>query len=278
MNYRHAYHAGNFADVVKHVALVAILQHLRKKDSAFAVIDTHAGRGLYDLNAAEATRTNEAENGIVKVRKGVHAPSLSTLARYLAIVDAEKAGLYPGSPRIIARQLRDQDRLTAIEKQPDEADALAQSLSPFRNAKVVRGDGYRLLSGMLPPPERRGLVLLDPPFESRTEFEDLARAMIGVLRRFSTGICLAWFPVKSEGEGDRFCDELLANQISRLVRVDIDTKPETPRADRLTASAIAVVNPPFGFVEEMEACASVLAPLLGYDGPAQVVVQTLADA
>lgn len=277
MNYRHAYHAGNFADVVKHVALVAILKHLRMKDTAFAVIDTHAGRGLYDLTSEEATRTGEAEAGIGRI---LDAPGAlpGALATYLDLVRMEGKGRYPGSPLIAARLLRDQDRLVAIEKHPDEAAALTQMLASFRGAKVVRGDGYHLLPGMLPPPERRGLVLIDPPFESESEFHDCARIIGGAHRRFPTGVYLAWFPRKSAGAGDLFCDELLAGGVSRLVRVGIDVSAERKDGDRLTAAGLAVVNPPFGFVEEMHSCAVVLAPLLGEGRPAKFAVETLAQA
>ena len=276
MNYRHAYHAGNFADVVKHVALVAILKHLQMKDTAFAVIDTHAGRGLYDLTSEEATRTGEAEAGIGRI---LNAPGTvpGALATYLDLVRMEGRGHYPGSPLLAARLLRDRDRLVAIEKHPEEAAALAGALEGFRGAKVVRGDGYKLLPGMLPPPERRGLVLVDPPFESESEFHDSARILGKAHGRFPTGVYLAWFPRKSAGAGDLFCDELLAAGISRLVRVNIDVSAGKKEGERLMASGLAVVNPPFGFVEEMHSCAAVLAPLLGDGHPAKFAVETLAQ-
>jgi len=275
MNYRHAYHAGNFADVVKHVALVAILKHLRMKDTAFAVIDTHAGRGLYDLTSEEATRTGEAQAGIGRI---LDAPAAApgALATYLDLVRTEGKARYPGSPLIAARLLRDRDRLVAIEKHPEEVAALAETLASFRGVKVVRGDGYHLLPGMLPLPERRGLVLIDPPFESESEFHDCARVLGGAHRRFPSGIYLAWFPRKSAGAGDLFCDELLAGGASRLVRVGIDVSAERKAGGQLAAAGLALVNPPFGFVEEMHSCAAVLAPLLGEERPAKFAIETLA--
>ena len=160
MNYRHSLHAGNFADVVKHLALVAVLGHLAKKDAPFAVIDSHAGRGRYDLAAAEAQKTGEARTGIERLR-GMPGPPL--LERYLALVASEGANRYPGSPLIAARMLRPQDRLVAVEKHPEEAAALKQLLAPWRKARVEEADGYARLAALLPPPERRGLVLIDPP-------------------------------------------------------------------------------------------------------------------
>src|SRR6185312_17179965 len=169
MNYRHAYHAGNFADVVKHIALTGVLLHLRKKETPFAVIDSHAGRGLYDLSGTEAKRTGEAASGIEKLRglKGEGA-----LGRYLEI--AGESDLYPGSPVIAAKLLRPQDRLVAIEKHPQEFASLRQALAPWRKARAVEGDGAAKLPALLPPAERRGLVLIDPPFEAADEFDALA--------------------------------------------------------------------------------------------------------
>jgi 23S rRNA (adenine2030-N6)-methyltransferase len=260
MNYRHAYHAGNFADVVKHVALVAILQHLRKKETAFAVIDTHAGRGLYDLSAAEAKRTGESSRGVGRLGEVREAPE--ALATYLELVRAAGPDCYPGSPLIAARLLRSQDRLVAIEKHADEATALEAVLAPFRKARVVRGDGYALLAGLLPPVEHRGLVLIDPPYEEETEFRDAGRTLASAHRRFASGSYLLWFPAKSR-DADLLCGELLASGIRKMVRLDIDVgSPSGARDGALTSSGLVVVNPPFGFADEMRACFAVLEPLL----------------
>src|SRR5258708_5977154 len=203
MNYRHAFHAGNFADVVKHIALVAILLHLRRKDAAFAVIDTHAGRGLYDLSAEAAERTGEAQKGIGRIlampQAGAAYPAV--LARYIETVKAAGDGFYPGSPLIAAHLLRPQDRLVAIEKHPEEAAALAKALPPLANLRSECADGYARLNALLPPPERRGLVLIDPPFEAPDEFQQAARTLGEALPRFANGIYLLWYPPKSAGDG-----------------------------------------------------------------------------
>src|ERR1700733_7188165 len=205
MNYRHAFHAGNFADVVKHVALVALLSNLKKKEKPFRVIDTHAGRGVYDLGGDEARRTNEADAGIEKLR-GVGTPSGSeALDIYIELVRGAGAGHYPGSPLIAAHLLRPQDKLVAIEKHPEEFAVLASALSRFGNVKSVEADGYSRLPALLPPPERRGLVLIDPPYESDDEFARAADVMAAALRRFATGIYLVWFPAKSKSDAERFC-------------------------------------------------------------------------
>src|SRR5688572_20822476 len=176
MNYRHGYHAGNFADVVKHLALITILQHLKKKDAAFAVIDSHAGRGLYDLAGEQAGKTNEARGGIARLQ-GLTGGLTAALETYLALVKESGAAHYPGSPLLAAKLLRPQDRLTAIEKHPEEFAALKDFLSPFRNAAVEQGDGYARTEKLLPPPSRRGLILIDPPFEAADEFQALAQTL-----------------------------------------------------------------------------------------------------
>ncbi len=269
MNYRHAFHAGNFADVAKHLALVSILLHLRRKNAAFAVIDTHAGRGLYDLRSEAAQRTGEAAKGIGRVLAlldgGVALPA--ALQRYLEIVKATGNGLYPGSPLIAAPLLRSQDRLVAIERHEEEAAALKAALAPLRN-KSLRcecADGYARLNALLPPPERRGVVLIDPPFEAADEFQREARALGDGLKRFANGIYLLWFPVKSAGEAHAFSGEVLAAGVKKALRIDIDVgASEDPigTKDRLTSAGLIVVNPPFGFAEEMRDGLAVVVPLL----------------
>jgi 23S rRNA (adenine2030-N6)-methyltransferase len=259
VNYRHAYHAGNFADVVKHLALVALLTHLKKKVKGFRVIDTHAGRGLYDLTGDEASRTGEAAQGIARLRTlSPHAGFPDTLKTYLELVERTGEGRYPGSPLIAARLLRPQDRLIAIEKHKDEFALLSATLAPFRNAKTEQGDGYARLAALLPPPERRGLVLIDPPYEAVDEFALADNAMVGALRRFATGIYLIWFPVKSKSEADRFCGEIVAGA-TRALRIDAEIDAKTGEKERLARAGIIVVNPPFGFADEMRAALAIIA-------------------
>ena len=271
MNYRHAYHAGNFADVVKHLALVSILLHLRKKETPFAVIDSHAGRGRYDLAGGEAARTGEAANGIGRLAGLGDAEG--ALGEYLRL--AAGSEFYPGSPAIAAALLRPQDRLVAIEKHPEEATLLKAALVRFRNAHAEQADGYKRLAALLPPPERRGIVLIDPPFESPEEFHDAARALGEALRRFATGIYLLWFPIKSVGEANTFCGEVLATGVKRALRIDIDigaSGKAIGNKERLTAAGLIVINPPFGFAEEMRATLARVAPLLSDNARAEVRV------
>jgi 23S rRNA (adenine2030-N6)-methyltransferase len=276
VNYRHAFHAGNFADVVKHVALVAILLHLRKKEKPFRVIDTHAGRGIYDLDSEAAQRTGEAGGGIARLTDLGDASLPPALKTYLDIVRGLGVARYPGSPLIAAQLLRENDKLIAIEKHPDDEAVLAQTLARFKNAKSACADGYARLAALLPPPERRGVVLIDPPFEAEDEFAQLAHALTGARKRFATGVYLAWYPIKSTAASDAFAGEALAGGSQEIARITIDIGRETKDSkDRLSAAGLLVVNPPYGFIEEMQACADLLARRLGRKGTARITVVSL---
>jgi 23S rRNA (adenine2030-N6)-methyltransferase len=255
MNYRHGYHAGNFADVVKHIALVAILQHLKKKQTPFAVIDTHAGRGAYDLSGDHAAKTGEAQNGIACLR-GLSGAMPEALAAYL---DLANTNIYPGSPLIAAQLLRPQDRLTAIEKQPQEFAVLKETLDLYRNAVCENLDGYARLPKLLPPPARRGLVMIDPPFEAADEFETLARTVIAAVRKFATGITLVWYPIKSQPAADAFTGEVVAAGSARALTVEVKIAAPDGKLDR---AGLLVLNPPYGFDAVMQAAAAVIAPPL----------------
>jgi 23S rRNA (adenine2030-N6)-methyltransferase len=258
VNYRHAYHAGNFADVVKHLALVAVLDHLKRKDKPFAVIDTHAGRGLYDLQSEEASKTGEAEAGIRRLA-GLDSET-PLIAEYLKRARAFGAERYPGSPLITAQMLREQDRLVAVEKHEEDARTLTRTLAPFGRARAMTADGYERLIALLPPPERRGVVLIDPPYEAADEFEQAARAFAQAYRRFATGIYLLWFPIKSASAADAFCAEVLSAGVTKALRVDIDMGAAA--GDRLRAAGLLIVNPPFGIDGELRAALQIVTPKL----------------
>lgn len=256
MNYRHSYHAGNFADVAKHLAEVAILAHLAKKDAPFAVIDSHAGRGLYDLGSEDARKTGEAQAGIERIRD---LSGSALLGRYLRLAAEDGARSYPGSPLIAARMLRPQDRLAAIEKHPQEAALLKQALAPWRKARVEEGDGYARLLAHLPPAERRGLVLVDPPFEAPDEFETAARTVRAAVRKFATGIYLIWYPIKSAAAGNAFAGEVLASGAKKALRIEIAIDAAEGKLGR---AGLLVLNPPYGFDAEMTSALAIVAPAL----------------
>jgi 23S rRNA (adenine2030-N6)-methyltransferase len=192
------------------------------------------------------------------------------LCEYLRLAAAPDA--YPGSPLIAAQLLRPQDRLLAIEKHPEDAARLKANLAPFRKARVEEGDGYARLIASLPPPERRGLVIIDPPYEAPDEFAAAARAMKEAHRRFATGICLLWFPVKSASAADAFCGEVLACGASKALRIDMQIPGD---AEKLTRAGLLLLNDPHGFEEEMRQALASITPRLG-DGAAQNRIMRLA--
>ncbi len=277
MNYRHAYHAGNFADVHKHVALVAILLHLRRKETPFAVIDTHAGRGIYDLSSEEAQRSGESEEGVARLSG--HEAQSPALAKYLEIVRSFDAQNYPGSPLISDLLLRSQDRLAAIEKHPEEYAALRAALSPFANARAMSGDGYAQLSRLLPPPERRGLVLIDPPYEEADELYRVAAAFADAYRRFANGIYLIWLPLKENAPADALIGELRNAGVSKLLSLTLDVgRAANEPPGNLSASGLLIVNPPYALNAEMRNAGEELLPLLHRGPEASFAVEWLAGA
>jgi len=277
MNYRHAYHAGNFADVMKHTALVAVLLHLRKKDAPFAVYDSHAGRGLYDLSGEEAAKTGEAADGITRLEaafKQTPPNDHPVLSAYLDIARSFGAVQYPGSPLIAARLLRPQDRLIAIEKHPAESEALTAALKPWRKAQSLLADGYHRLPSLLPPAERRGVVLIDPPFEATNEFEQIANSFAKAFRRFATGTYLIWYPIKARQDAEALGGELRAAGATKLLRLELSVGA---RAEgRLSETGLFIVNPPFGFADAMARTLDAISPHLAQTTPARATVAWLA--
>ena len=266
MNYRHAFHAGNFADVVKHAVLARIVTHLKEKPAAFRVIDTHAGAGLYDLSGAEASRTGEWREGIGRLLAARLAPDVrALLAPYLDAVAALNPGadlkIYPGSPALAQSLLRDQDRLVACEREPNAARALATFVHGDARAKAVEIDGYTALNAYVPPKERRGLVLIDPPYEQPDEFERLAQALATAHRKWPTGIYAVWYPIKNLRETAAFARRIAASGIARVLRAEL-TLARTD-SERLGGSGLIVVNPPWRLEGELSVLLPALSQALG---------------
>ena len=276
MNYRHAFHAGNFADVVKHAVLARIITHLKEKPAAFRVIDTHAGAGLYDLSGPEASRTGEWREGIGRLRAAQLAPDArALLAPYLEVVAALNPGgdlkVYPGSPALAQSLLRDRDRLVACEREPNAARALATFVHGDARARAVEIDGYTALNAYVPPKERRGLVLIDPPYEQPDEFERLAQALANAYRKWPTGIYALWYPIKNLRETAAFARRIAASGIARVLRAELTLTQAD--GERLGGSGLIVVNPPW----RLEAELSLLMPALAQALGAAPVGATLLD-
>ncbi|RIY03549.1 23S rRNA (adenine(2030)-N(6))-methyltransferase RlmJ [Aureimonas flava] len=265
MNYRHAFHAGNFADVVKHALLCRLIEYLKHKDKPFRVMDTHAGRGRYDLAADEALRTGEHEAGIAALRaSAVWEDAL--LAPYRSAVEAAETAFgptaYPGSPWIARHLLRRQDRLSAYELHPVDAKALAAEFAGDVQVKTIALDGWLALGAHLPPKERRGLVLIDPPFEEAGEFERIAARVGEAWRRWPGGTYAIWYPIKRQAQHEAFHEALAEGGMRNVVAADFFREPFSAD-ERLVGTGFAVVNPPFTFAAEAEAVMRALLPVLG---------------
>jgi 23S rRNA (adenine2030-N6)-methyltransferase len=260
VNYRHAFHAGNFADCVKHALLVWLLRAMARKDRPFMALDTHAGIGAYDLGAPEAQRTGEAAGGILRLL-GATDPAL---ADYLGVV--ERLGLYPGSPEIARALLRPGDRLVCCELHAEDAALLRRRYACAAGVSVHRRDGYEAMGALLPPPERRGLILVDPPYEQEAEFDTLLAALIAAHARFAGGVFVAWYPIKHRGPVRAFHDALRASGLRDCVAAEFLLR-EPLDAARLNGCGLLVVNPPWRFGAEAVPILDALLARLGDDAP-----------
>jgi 23S rRNA (adenine2030-N6)-methyltransferase len=278
MNYRHAFHAGNFADVIKHIVLARILTYLQDKPAAFRVIDTHAGAGLYDLESEEAERGGEWLSGIARIMQARFTnETIALIKPYLDIVRAfNQPGdlkAYPGSPLIARGLMRPQDRLVACEIEPKARKALIGALRRDTQARVVDIDGWTALPAYVPPKERRGLVLIDPPFEAKDEFERLGDSFSAAFAKWPTGIYMIWYPVKN-----RRAAETLAQTVARAaaaakppgkcLRLEFSVAPQEAGA-ALTSTGLLMVNPPYTLQNELKTILPELEKPLGQGGAAR---------
>jgi 23S rRNA (adenine2030-N6)-methyltransferase len=259
VNYRHAFHAGNHADVLKHAVLLFCLDALKRKEAPFAVLDTHAGAGRYDLGGEEAQRSPEWQGGIGRLWGWPEPPAL--VARLLAAVRAHNPdgdlSAYPGSPLLIANELRTDDVLKACELHPEEHAALKRTLPRAANVQVHARDGWEALGALLPPPQKRGLVLIDPPYEAPDELARAARALGPALKRFGHGMYLWWRPLKSESALAAADAEARGQGAREVLRADLWVS--APKSDgRLVGSSLYIINPPFGLEPALR---EALAPL-----------------
>jgi 23S rRNA (adenine2030-N6)-methyltransferase len=256
MNYRHGFHAGNFADVLKHVVLMRVLTHLNAKDKPWRVIDTHAGAGRYDLGSEEALKTHEWRDGVARLDQAPLAPQVETLLKpWREALSAARsrygAETYPGSPWLCRHAMRADDRLIAAELHENTFRKLSQALGRDERCKALEIDGWTALRANVPPKERRGLVLIDPPFEEKDEFATLAAEFIAAHRKWPTGIYALWYPIKEERAVEGLLDSILDAGIGRLLRMEIDVdRPDA--AGGLSATGMLLVNPPWLLAQEAE--------------------------
>jgi len=273
VKYRHTFHAGNFADIHKHVTLLALLAALKRKDKGFAYLETHAGRGGYDLTSMEAA------GGVRRFADQPHrAPELQGFSALLADFRARRNQLnaYPGSPAIAARELRPQDRGVLAEIIPAEARILQRELEANRRLRVERGDGFERLRAWLPPKERRGLIFIDPPYEeSRQDLERVTAAIGDALQRFATGVYEAWYPMKDEREVRAWHDAFARAVSAETLVSEMWLYPLDSRI-ALNGSGVLIVNPPYQLAEGMQTWLPELQQQLDVGHPGGTRIATLA--
>src|SRR3984893_14012017 len=283
MNYRHAFHAGGFADVIKHIVLVRILTHLQEKQAPFRVIDSHAGAGVYDLTAEEARRGGEWLTGIARIMQARFSETtLPLVLPYLDIIRAfnpqRDLQAYPGSPLIARALLRPQDRLTACELEPAARKQLIEALRRDAQARVVDLDGWMALPAFVPPNERRGLVLIDPAFEAKDEFERLADGFTAAFRKWPTGQYLLWYPAKSRRATDTLAQRVAQAAAAvkpqgKCLRLEFSVAPQTTDA-ALATTGLLIVNPPWTLQSELKTILPELEKPLGQGGAGRFRLET----
>ena len=270
LNYRHAFHAGSFADVFKHAVQCRILHYLREKPAAFRVIDTHAGAGIYDLTSAEANRGGEWHDGVERLMTAKADGKLSAevealLAPYFDVIGAlnvpGKLKAYPGSPAFTRAWLRADDRLVACELEGNAVVSLNRHMRGDDRIKTFEMDGWTGLQAYVPPPERRGLVLIDPPFEEAADYHRLSHMMGLAHAKWATGIYALWYPIKGRGEADELAKRLRKSGIAKILRAELIVSPVSD-PKRLNGSGMIIVNPPWTLETELATLLPALSGLL----------------
>ena len=269
MNYRHIYHAGNFADVLKHAILARVVRYAQNKDKAFRVLDTHAGIGVYDLSSEEAQKTGEWRDGIGRLLEAELEPEVQTLLEpYLTAVRKlnPKGGLrlYPGSPKLARMLFRPQDRLSAMELHPEDYNRLHNLFEGDFQVRVTHLDGWLSLGAHLPPKEKRGIVLVDPPFEEAGEYDRLVEGLETAWKRFSGGTYCLWYPLKKGAPIKDFHAALAALDIPKMLCAELTVQSDRETTG-LNGSGLIVVNPPFTLKEELHRLLPALKTILAQD-------------
>ncbi|MFO1465059.1 MAG: 23S rRNA (adenine(2030)-N(6))-methyltransferase RlmJ [Steroidobacteraceae bacterium] len=251
MNYRHLFHAGNFADVAKHIALLDCLDALKRKQTPFMVLDTHAGRGWYDLRSAESRKSREADAGVqALIAGGFDEPALASYLKAVGAARGAKLARYPGSPALIGEALRPGDRAVFVELVAAEARAIEREVQTPGRMRTVIGDGYAQLKALLPPAERRGLVLIDPPYEDADELRQVLPALALGYERWPTGVYLLWYPIISARARESLHARATALRIPKMLYADIAVRADDAGVG-LAGSGMLLINPPFGVEERL---------------------------
>lgn len=265
MNYRHAFHAGNHADVFKHIVLTRLIALMSRKEQPFAYLDTHAGLGLYDLRGDQATRTGEWLEGIARLWQATDRPALTD--DYVKVINRlnteGELRYYPGSPELARRLMRQQDRVLLNEKHPQDGQLLKENMKKDPRVAVHLGEGWHVPRALLPVTEKRAVMLIDPPFEQLDELQRCAKAMKETITRMRQTVAAIWYPIKDDSRAlKRFYQELTSSGAPKLLRVELLVHPlDTPQS--LNGSGLVISNPPWGLEEELNELMPWLANLLG---------------
>ena len=282
-SYRHAFHAGSHADILKHLVMIHLVEYLQEKPGALTIVDTHAGAGIYSLIDGFAKVSNEADQGIHRLAKFSETHSVSPgIANYLECIRAENTAdevtIYPGSPFILARLLRAQDRLKLFELHPQEIDILRHNISQLKQSKqidIYAEDSFARLKGLMPPPSRRGLVLIDPSYEDKQDYRYLETTMEEALHRCATGCYAIWYPCLSRRESAALPDhmkKIAATYKRSWLQVELRVE-NAPKERRLQASGMLIINPPWTLEKQLAESMPILVKALGQDGGAGFVLK-----
>jgi 23S rRNA (adenine2030-N6)-methyltransferase len=278
LSYRHSFHAGNFADVLKHLILIKILEYLGKKEKPFCCIDTHAGPGDYALNEEFALKNREFENGIARLWQCNDLPD--SVANYVSVIkkfnSTESLSRYPGSPLIIKQFLRNKDSLFLYELHSTEIQLLNAAVNRDRRIKVFHADGLKNTVGLLPPKEHRGLVLIDPSYEIKSDYNLVVETLIQMHKRFATGTYALWYPVVERNRNQQLEKAIKTSGLKNVQLFELGIKTDT-HEHGMTASGMIVVNPPWTLASEMQQALPWLANTLGIDGAGKYRIETLVE-
>jgi len=264
LSYRHSFHAGNFADVIKHIVIVEVIEYLSQKDKAFVYIDTHAGAGLFHLKSEHAAKLQEYSNGIAKLKP----ENWPELASYLACISSFNADgslqYYPGSPVIAQQLLREQDKAWLYELHPADFELLEDNIGHDRRIRLRQEDGFKGLPGLLPPLSRRGLILIDPPYEMKTDYDTVFKTVSHSHRKFATGTYAIWYPVVDRHRIDQLQDKFIRSGIKNIQRFELGLSADSVKRG-MTASGMIVINPPWTLMAKMSQLLPRLVKTLGED-------------
>lgn len=275
LSYRHLFHAGNHGDVLKHLTQTLVMEYLGQKDKPYFYLDTHAGAGMYALKSEWAQKNREYEGGIGRIWQAVDAPEAMT--PYLDLIHSLNHGdeltKYPGSPWLAQQLLRPQDRAALYELHPAEYQALQKRWGKARQVKINQADGFDALRALLPPIERRALVLMDPPYEVKGDYRHVVRSLREAIKRFATGVYVIWYPVVQPALLEEMFKGIAGLGVKDVLRLELDVAPGSRQG--MMASGVVVLNPPYTLVAQMQQCLPWLADKLGLHGPGAYRIETL---